>query len=113
LMDNNLDSYWAISGAPPFAWAQLDLGKDKQLSEIRYFVLGEGHAEHTRVEYSSDGKNWKTFSNATDLNTGLNWGWHSIATGKITARYVRFFIENPGTATWTLGFYSEMQVWGN
>jgi hypothetical protein len=113
VVDGNTNSFWLLSNAPASAWLQLDLGTNKQVAEVRYFVLGTGHAPSTKIQYSTDGVNWTTLPNANGIDTGAIWGWNSVNAGKVTARYVRFYLDNPNRAVWNLGFYSEMQVWGN
>ncbi len=109
--DNNTNSFWKVSNKPASAWVRLDLGAIKRITEVKYFVYGTGHAKNTLIQYSNDGENWTTFANANNINTGRNWGWNSLAVNQISARYVRFYLDNPNKE-WELGWYSEMQVWG-
>ncbi len=111
LIDNNLDTYWSVSGVAS-AWVKLDLGANRQVSSVDYFVYGTDHAPSTKVQYSQDGVNWQTLTNANGVDTGINWGWNSISVGNRAARYIRFWLDNPNNASWTLGYYSEMRVWG-
>lgn len=112
LLDGNTGNYWGISGKPASAWLQLDLGTSRQVSEVRYFVWGTGHAPSTKIQYSSDSTNWTTLPDANDIDTGLNWGWNSVKAGLVKGRYIRFLINNPGQSLWTLGYYAEIQILG-
>jgi hypothetical protein len=113
VVDGNPATFWAVNNAPASAWLQLDLGANKAVAEVRYFVTGVGHAPDTKVQYSLDGVNWTTLPNANGIDTGANWGWNSLNAGKVTARYVRFYLDNANKASWSLGYYGEIEVWGN
>lgn len=112
LIDSNTNTYWSATGSLASAWVQLDLGNSRTVSQVRYFVYGTGHAAHTKVQYSADGVNWTTFSNANGIDTGSTWGWNTLNLGPQSARYLRFYLDNP-SGDWELGYYSELQIWGN
>lgn len=112
LLDNNTNTIWTMSGVPA-AWVQFDLGVNKQVSQLRWFVNGTDHAPSTAIQYSLDGINWTTLPNANGINAGAIWGWNTLTVSPVTARYVRFYLNNPGVSVWTLGYYGEVQIWGS
>lgn len=107
--DNRQDTSWyTTSRYPNGGYVQLDLGRNRDLSGIKWQFRISDAADQFRVRVAMEGGYFVTlgtFSDGYYRNT-----WYGVATSK-TARYVRIEFDNPNGLR-TLGYMSEVEVWG-
>ncbi|CAA9569641.1 MAG: hypothetical protein AVDCRST_MAG59-3377, partial [uncultured Thermomicrobiales bacterium] len=110
--DGNLATSWKTnrfsSGPPASAFVYTDLGSPKPIGTIRWTFGEYGYADVFRVEVSN---NLSTWTQITRRNGKLPGQWiEARLSTPVTARYVRFFFENPRGDLY-LGGLAEIQVW--
>ncbi|HEU0165034.1 MAG TPA: S8 family serine peptidase, partial [Thermomicrobiales bacterium] len=108
--DNSTNTSWyTVNKNPTTGSFTLDLGRNRQLTGVKWqFKLPDG-ADSMLVETSLDGDVWQTVGLFTDK--GITNTWLGIALGR-SGRYVRFSFANPSHVP-VLGYVTEVQIWGN
>jgi len=84
-VDGAPETRWSSGFSDP-QWIAVDLGAQRQISEIR-LSWERAYATAYRVQVSADGRTWKSVY-STSSGTG---GDITISTGKVTGRYVRMY----------------------
>ncbi|CAA9544581.1 MAG: hypothetical protein AVDCRST_MAG70-400 [uncultured Thermomicrobiales bacterium] len=112
IRDRNLATSWKTnrfaSGPPASAFVYTDLGSPKPIGTIRWIFGEYGYADVFRVEVSNDLSTWTRITRRNGKPRGQ---WiEARLSAPVTARYVRFFFENPNRDLY-LGGLAEIQVW--
>ncbi|MFJ6729205.1 discoidin domain-containing protein [Streptomyces sp. NPDC091281] len=89
--DGDPTTRWAQGlGLPDPSWIQVDLGADTEVSSVvTTFEKPSGY--RFRLEYSTDGENWRTFDDHTAENT-TSATVYSFADHPVTARHLRLTV---------------------
>ncbi len=113
--DNNNGTLWRAADNMKAAWLQIDLGSNQPVQTIHTQFEYPTYYYQYKIEYSTDGKNWKLFA---DRTKNLQWGSPLIDKGNVQARYIRLHINNAqlnglAAAVWNIKVFSEANVGGN
>ena len=100
-------SWYTTSSNPTKAAVTIDYGTEMQLTGVKWNFRLPGGANEFLIQTSSDGSTW---SNVGTFRGGTSGTWYGIDL-KRTGRYVKFLFTNPTNAP-TLGYLSEVQLWG-
>lgn len=107
---------WIVTKTPALAWVSLNLGGLRTITQIKYFCMGIGKANHTNIEISTYPAptlpaHWTVLPGAQNINTGASAGWNSLSGFNHQAYWVRFSINNT-EKLYEVGNYSEIMVLG-
>ncbi len=109
--DGNLSTVWmtrSTSTAPTSAWVLVRLQNSQPLGSIRWIFGVTGMADNFYIEVSNDLVTWKKVTTKTNKPVGV---WQEAITKPgITAKYVRFWFNNPNSEL-KLGGIAEIQLW--
>ncbi|MBA2470202.1 MAG: discoidin domain-containing protein [Chloroflexia bacterium] len=107
--DGDQSTSWSTTSVdiPGTSMVTFDLGREQQLSGVRWMYRLSGGADRMRLQISSDGTAWSQLV-TTSNRVPLTWeGWRTTS----RARYVRFVFDNPNGVP-VLGYLAEVEVWG-
>jgi alpha-L-fucosidase len=85
-VDNNESTRWGAKPGSRSGWLELDLGTERQISEINVIESSHARTQEFVIEYR-DGENWKEIVSGKTIN-----GERKYTIPTITARYVRLDI---------------------
>ncbi len=114
-VDNNNGTLWRAADNMKAAWLQIDLEKTVAVQTIHTQFEYPTYYYQYKIEYSTDGKEWKLFA---DRTKNLQWGSPLIDKGNVQARYIRLHINNAqlgglAAAVWNIKVFSEAAVGGD
>ena len=107
--DGDQNTVWKTTTgvAENSAWVHVDLGSVKPIGTIRWLFGQSGLADAMRIQVSSDKSTWTTLAQPNNAPAGV---WQSLPVNGVSARYVRWFFNNPQSKT-TIGGLAEVEVW--
>jgi hypothetical protein len=105
--DKNLDTIWATEGEVPqtSAFAVFDLNMVRRIGEIAWQFSVPPMGTSLRIETAMRQEGWETLLTPGDAPADA---WQSL-TCDVSARYVRFYFENPNHLP-SLGHLREVQI---
>jgi hypothetical protein len=108
--DGDTSTYWYIfsNSRPKSGYVWFDLGSQMPIGSINWIFAANndpGFADGLVIEVSNDHVNWTTVASPGGAPVGV---WQTHLTN-VTARYVRFYFDNPAKAQ-RLGYLAEVKI---
>jgi len=88
----------------------LDLGRERQVTGVKWMTAFNGFADKFTVRLMNEAYGSATLG--TFGNPGASRTWYGVATAPKTARWVKFYIENPNS-DYVVGSLGEIQVFAS
>lgn len=100
-------SWYTSGGTPSQAILQLDLGKSRSVSGVKWMYRLSDGVDRQALQVSQDGSSWTQLVVTSARQPDQ---WEGFAVDR-SVRYVRFVLTNNADLP-VLGYISEIQVWG-